>query len=76
MVVAGGGAGTPGPTGGTRHQEPLWRWQGGAQGGGGASLCRLKQTGSILARSSSTDIGAWHYRLTVSGWQGYRCIEL
>ena len=70
-MVAGGGAGTPGPTGGTRHQELLWRRQGGrhsvAQGGAGASLGRLKQTDSILVRSSSTAIGAWHQRLRASG---------
>ena len=63
-MVAGGGAGTPGPTGGTRHQELLWRRQGGghsgAQGGAGASLGKLKQTGRRLVRSSSTAIGAWH----------------
>ena len=46
VVVAGGGVGTPGPTGGTRHQEHLWRWQGGGdsgyQGVGAAPQGRLK----------------------------------
>ena len=57
VVVAGGGVGIPGPTGGTRHQEPLWRWQGGEdscyQGVGGAPQGRLKQVGNKVASRSS-----------------------